>query len=164
MARTGTPEHERDETVPAQLLEKIAVLLGGRSAEDLVFKELTGGAANDIDKATRIARAMVVDFGMDEELGPINFGPQYETTDFGHMYIEPTRISDAVQAKVDAAIKKLVGQAQKLAQDTLLKHRAKLELIAKKLIEQETIDGEEFEKLIGIKKIRIEEATKTKSD
>ena len=158
------PEEDKYQQTKSELLEKIAVLLGGRSAEDLVFKELTGGAANDIDKATRIARAMVVDFGMDEELGPINFDPQYETTDFGHMYIEPTRISDAVQAKVDAAIKKLVGQAQKLAQDTLLKHRAKLELIAKKLIEQETIDGEEFEKLIGIKKIRIEEATKTKSD
>lgn len=149
------PEQDKYQQTRSEFKEQIAVLLGGRTAEKIIFNELTGGASNDIDKATRIARAMVVDYGMDEELGPINFGPQYDTA-FGRPITEPAKISDAVQAKVDAAIKRIFDESNELATNLLTKHKKKLVLVAKQLIKKETLDGDDFEKLLGVKKARVD--------
>jgi cell division protease FtsH len=154
------PEEDKYQQTRSELIEQIAVLLGGRTAEQLAFNELTGGASNDIDKATRIARAMVVDYGMDEDLGPINFGPQHDTS-FGKIITEPVKVSDSVQAKVDAAIKRIFDGSQKLAVDILTKHRKKLDIIAEELIKKETLDGDDFEKLLGVKKARIDSGKKS---
>lgn len=151
------PEEDKYQQTKSELIEKIAVLLGGRTAEKQIFNELTGGAASDIDRATRIARAMVVDYGMDEELGPINYGPMYDTTDYGKVIMEPSKMSDEMQAKVDAAIRRFVGKSQKLAESVLKKHRKELDKVSKALIKKETLDGSEFEKIVGIKKARVEE-------
>ncbi len=146
------PKKDRYTETKTHLLETITSLLGGRAAEGMVFNEFTAGAASDIDKATRIARRMVVDFGM-SDLGPIYLGPQIEQTEYGRTFFQPSEISPEMQAKVDEEIKKIVDEAYKRAMEVLKKNKKKLSLIAKKLLDQETIEGEEFEKLMGKKKV-----------
>ena len=141
------PKKDRYTETQSHLLEMISSLLGGRAAEKLVFNEFTGGAASDIDKATRIARRMVVDFGM-SNLGPIHLGPQLETGDWGQAWVQPTELSPDMQAEVDKEIKRIVDERYQQALELLKKNKKKLNLIAEKLIEQETIDGDEFEKLM----------------
>jgi cell division protease FtsH len=141
------PKKDRYNETRTHLLETLASLLGGRAAEAEVFNEFTAGAASDIDKATRVARRMVVDFGM-SDLGPIYLGPQIETTEYGRLWYQPTEISPDMQAKVDAEIKKLVDDGYKKAKDLIKKNRKKLDLVAEVLLKQETIDGDEFESLM----------------
>jgi ATP-dependent Zn proteases len=110
------PKKERYTETKSHLEETIASLLGGRAAEELVFNELTAGAASDIDKATQIARQMVVDFGM-SQLGPVYLGPQMEETEWGKAWWQPTEISPKMAAKVDEEIKRIVdGSYQKALQ------------------------------------------------
>ena len=150
------PERDKYQQTRSELTEMMAAFLGGRSAEKLVFGELTSGAANDIDRATRIARQMVVDLGM-SNLGPVNLGPAWETTEWGRAMFEPTNLSPAMQAKVDGEIKKLVDEAYKVALSLLRKNRDKLDRVAEKLVAVETIDGEEFAKLMRVKKVKPKE-------
>lgn len=141
------PKKDRYTETQSHLLETIATLLGGRAAEGLIFNEFTGGAASDIDQATRIARQMVVDFGM-SGLGPIYLGPQIETSEWGRSWAQPSEISPEMQAKVDREIKKIVDESYQRALEILKKSKKKLALIADKLVKQETLEGEEFEKLM----------------
>jgi len=141
------PKKDRYTETQSHLLETIVALLGGRAAEQLIFNEFTGGAASDIDQATRIARRMVVDFGM-SKLGPTYLGPQIETTEYGRNFIQPTEVSPEMQAKVDAEIKRIADESYQQALEILKKNKRKLDLVAEKLVEQETIDGDEFQKLM----------------
>jgi len=141
------PKKDRYTETKSHLLETIATLLGGRAAEELIFNEFTGGAVSDIDQATRIARQMVVDFGM-SSLGPTYLGPQIETTEWGRSWIQPSEISPDMQAKVDREIKKIVDESYQKALEILKKSKKKLDIIAEKLVKQETLEGEEFEKLM----------------
>ncbi|PIU33373.1 cell division protein FtsH [Candidatus Woesebacteria bacterium CG_4_10_14_0_2_um_filter_39_14] len=141
------PKKDRYTETKSHLLETIATLLGGRAAEELIFNEFTGGAASDIDQATRIARQMVVDFGM-SSLGPTYLGPQIETTEWGRSWMQPSEISPDMQAKVDREIKKIVDESYQKALEILKKSKKKLDIIAEKLVKQETLEGEEFEKLM----------------
>jgi cell division protease FtsH len=147
------PERDKYQQTRSELVEMMAAFLGGRAAEELVFGELTAGAANDIDRATRIARQMVADLGM-SDLGPVNLGPQWETTEWGRAMFEPTNLSPEMQAKVDREIKRLVDEAYKVAAGLLKKHRGQLDRVAEKLMAVETLDGEEFAKLMGVPKAR----------
>ncbi|MBI5151593.1 MAG: ATP-dependent metallopeptidase FtsH/Yme1/Tma family protein [Candidatus Pacebacteria bacterium] len=147
------PEQDKYQQTQSELEDQIVVLFGGRTAEKLVFEELTGGASSDIERATRIARAMVIDYGM-SPLGPMNFGPLYDTSDYGRVMGEPPRLSDALQAKVDHEITSIVDRATKKAEVLLKKYMKKLDLVAEKLLEIETVEGDEFEALMGEKKTR----------
>jgi cell division protease FtsH len=147
------PEKDKYTQTRSELLDKITALLGGRAAEELVFDEFTGGAASDIDSVTRIARHMVVDYGM-SDLGPVKLGPQWEATEWGRPILEPSQVSDDMQAKVDAEIKKIVDRAYKNALHLLTENRKKLDAVVEKLLEKESIDGEEFGKIIGIAKAK----------
>ncbi|MGB9706717.1 MAG: ATP-dependent zinc metalloprotease FtsH, partial [Microgenomates group bacterium] len=141
------PTKERYTETRSHLEETIASLLGGRAAEELVFNEFTAGAASDIDKATQIARKMVVDFGM-SRLGPIYLGPQIEESEWGKSWWQPTEISPKMAAKVDEEIKRIVDEGYKRAVEILKKNRRRLDLVARRLLEKETIEGEEFQKLM----------------
>jgi len=141
------PLKDRSHETKTRLLEQINVLMGGRAAEELIFTEMTTGAANDLSQATKIARAMVIDFGM-SSLGPIFLGPQMDGDEIGKIWYEPTNISPAMQAKIDKEIKGITDFAHKSAQEILLKNRKKLDKIAEKLLEKETIEEEEFVKLM----------------
>ncbi|PIU03522.1 cell division protein FtsH [Candidatus Shapirobacteria bacterium CG08_land_8_20_14_0_20_39_18] len=142
------PSQDRTHETKSRLLAQIAAMMGGRGAEELVFKEMTTGAANDIEMATRIARSMVVDFGM-SSLGPINLGPQVEYSDMGRaIWAEPSQISAEMASKVDNEVKRIMGEAYEKAQLVLKKSLKKLDLVAKTLIEKETLEQEEFEALM----------------
>jgi cell division protease FtsH len=141
------PEKDKYHETKSELLDMLVMLLGGRAAEELEFKEMTGGAASDISRATMIARRMVMDFGM-SSLGPIQFSPQTDTQNYRAAFYKQSELSDKMQAKVDDEINKLLDNAYKLAVKTLRGHKEKLDMISSKLIEVETLEGEDFEELM----------------
>jgi cell division protease FtsH len=141
------PLKDRSHETKTRLLEQIQVMMGGRAAEEIIFGEMTTGASNDIAQATRIARAMVVDFGM-SSLGPIFLGPQVDTDELGKVWYEPNNISPEMQAKVDQEINKITDLAYQSAKKILLDNRQKLDKIAETLLAKETIEEEEFKRLM----------------
>ncbi len=131
----------------SKLVKQMAMAMGGRAAEEIIFGDITTGASSDISHVTNIARDMVIEWGM-SELGPINFGPQIDVNDFGKAYMEPAKISEAMQAKVDEEIKKIVNNAIDEARKVLKKNKEKLDRLAKILVEKESLGQEEFEELM----------------
>ncbi|KKQ25476.1 MAG: ATP-dependent zinc metalloprotease FtsH [Candidatus Woesebacteria bacterium GW2011_GWA1_37_8] len=145
------PTADRTHDTKSRLLEQIAAMLGGRAAESSVFDEMTSGASSDIEQATRIARAMVTDFGM-SDLGPVNLGAQYDVDDMGKaQWYEPAQISQSMQEKVDSEVRRIIDEAYKKALAIVKKERKTLDKVSKKLLEVETLDREEFEKIVGKK-------------
>ena len=143
--------NDRSHETKSRLLDQIAAMLGGRAAEEIVFNEMTSGASNDIQKTTQVARAMVVNFGM-SALGPINLGPQMEMGEFGSPdWYEPAQISPAMQEKVDMEVKKMVDEGYKEALSIVRKNRKNLDKLVVRLLEKETLDREEFERIVGKK-------------
>lgn len=132
-----------------RLLEQISVMLGGRAAEHLVFKEMTTGASDDIAKATEVARTMVVEYGM-SELGPINLDGERKR------FYEQTNVSEDMAAKIDAEVKKITDAAYKTATSILIKLRNKLDLLAEELLKKETIEADSFLTLFGPKKALVQ--------
>jgi cell division protease FtsH len=137
------PERDRMHETKSHLIDQIATMMGGRAAEQLIYNEFTSGAANDIDQATRIAKYMVMEFGM-SELGPINFGPQMDVTEWGKSYMEQNPISQEMQGLIDREVKKLLDTGYEKALSQLKKYRKKLDRIAEELVKKETLEGEEF--------------------
>ncbi|MFC1710979.1 ATP-dependent zinc metalloprotease FtsH [Patescibacteria group bacterium] len=152
------PKKDRIHETRTHLLETIISLLGGRAAEDMEFKELTSGAASDITQATRIARKMVMEFGM-SELGPVNLGPQVDIAEWGKAYYEPSQISPEMSSKVDKEIKKIVDECYEKAVKILKDNKDKIDRVVKYLLEKETIEGEEFEALMTGKKKQTSKKT-----
>lgn len=136
---------ERVHETKTHLLEQITVMLGGRAAEHLIFKEMTTGASDDIAKATQVARTMVAEYGM-SNLGPVNLDGQR------HPFYEQSNLSEAMAAKIDAEVKKITDQCYKNAIAILTKLRDKLDVLASELLRKETIESEDFITLIGPKK------------
>ena len=142
---------DRAHETKSRMLDQITAMLGGRAAEEVVFNEMTSGASNDIEKATQLARAMVSDFGM-SSLGPINLGPQHDMDDFGKtMWYEPSNISPHMQEMVDMEVKKIVDSCYKKAIEIVRKERKKLNDLSGALLKNETLDRDEFEKIVGKK-------------
>ncbi|MEK7129762.1 MAG: ATP-dependent zinc metalloprotease FtsH [Patescibacteria group bacterium] len=144
------PEKDRLHETRSHLIQQIASMMGGRAAEQLIFNEMTSGAANDIDQATRIARYMVMEFGM-SDLGPINFGPQMDITEWGKQYFEQQQISQDMAGAIDREVKKFLDEGYKKAVEILKKNRKKMDVIAAELVKKETLEGEEFAALMGSK-------------
>ncbi|KKR72850.1 MAG: ATP-dependent zinc metalloprotease FtsH, partial [Candidatus Levybacteria bacterium GW2011_GWC2_40_7] len=146
LGHTMTEPIERVHETKKHLLEEISMMLGGQAAEQMVFDDITTGASNDLEKATQVARAMVMKFGM-SELGPI-------TLDFERQsFYDQNDLSPEMAAKVDAQVKKIIDEAYSSAAKILKKLRKKLDVLATELIKKETLDSEEFEKLMGPKKL-----------
>ena len=141
------PARDRVHETKSRLINQIASMLGGRAAEELIFNEFTTGAANDIDKATAIARQMVIELGM-SNIGPINFGPQMDVTETGKTYYEQPQISPNMMSKIDEEVKKIIDTGYKTAFETLKKLKPKLDLVAETLVKQETLEGDEFKRLM----------------
>ncbi len=145
------PTEDRSNESRSRLLEQITAALGGQASEDLVFKDISTGAASDIEVATNIARAMVTQYGM-SSLGPFSVSPRPMFGIWRGMD-EGTELSPKMHDAVDAEIKKIMDSCYKGAQEMLKKHKAKLDAVAKALLEKETLEGEEFEKIVGKKKV-----------
>jgi len=146
------PVKDKLHETKTHLLERIMVMMGGRAAEEVVFKEITTGAANDFDQATKIARLMVIEYGM-SSLGPINFGPTLDITEWGKGYFESQTISQNMLAKIDQEIKKIITEAYKEAIRIIKEKRQLLDQVAQVLLKKESLDQEEFENIVGKKNV-----------
>jgi cell division protease FtsH len=147
------PEKDKLQVLKSELVDDMTVMLGGRAAEMLIFDEQTAGASSDIDRATRIARSMVVRFGM-SKLGPMNFGSQYENEDYSRAWGEADKPSAKIQERVDEEMMSYINEAEKTAMDLLKKYRKNLDIIAENLLEKETLDSDEFAKLMDMPKAK----------
>jgi cell division protease FtsH len=141
------PEEDRFFWTKKQFEAQLAVFMAGLMAEDLVFQEVSTGAANDIERATTLARRMVTEFGMSERLGPLAFGRKEELVFLGREIAEQRNYSDQVAYEIDQEVRRLIDQAYQTAKQILLDHMDKLEKIATLLVEKETLDGHEIEAL-----------------
>lgn len=155
VARGGTGGHtlvppsiDRYTETKTRLIETIATLMGGRAAEDLVFSEFTTGASSDLSIASKTAREMVTELGM-SELGPTIFAPSPQFGGWPAAGEGSLPISPEMSAKIDKEISKIIDAGYKKAKETLVKNRKKLDLVAETLLEKETLERDEFEKLVG---------------
>ena len=153
------PTEDRSNETKSRLMEQITTALGGQAAEDLIFKDISTGASNDLQVANSIARDMVMEYGM-SDLGPLNLKsrPVFGLYSAGG---EGTQISEQLQAKIDNEVKKILDSAFKHAKEILIKNKVKLDKVAKSLLEDETLDTDEFEKIVGRKKTNFPRATQS---
>lgn len=142
------PSHDRLHMTKSRLLRTIASMMGGRAAEECIFNEITTGASNDFDQATSIARSMVVDYGM-SSLGPVNFGDTFDITQYGRQTWQQNATSEAMMAKIDIEIQRILEEGLALAMKILKSHKKELDAVAHALVEKESLDDEEFVKLVG---------------
>ncbi|MFI5331455.1 MAG: ATP-dependent zinc metalloprotease FtsH [Desulfobaccales bacterium] len=143
------PIDERHTYPKDYLVSTLTVLLGGRAAEELVFQQFTTGAGNDLERATDLARKMVCNWGMSEELGPVTFGKREEHIFLGREFAQSKDFSEETARLIDDAIKNLVLSASRRALDVLSSHRDQLESLAQGLLDKETLDSQEIDKIIG---------------
>ena len=155
------PTEERKIKTKTEFLTEMATLLGGYCAERLKFGEITTGASNDLKRASELARKLVKEYGM-SPLGPISFGEREELIFLGKETCEERNYSEKVAAKIDKEVASFITSAQKTANKILTNRKKLLEKIAQKLIEKETIEREEFESLLGIRKRESKISSKTK--
>jgi len=141
------PQEDRYLHSKTEFEDKIAGMLGGNVAETLVFGDTTTGSSNDIEKATGLARAMVTQYGMSENLGPLAFGKKEEMVFLGREISEQRNYSDEVAAKIDAEVRAIIDHGFSRAKEALTTHRDVLDRLAALLVEKETIESEEFESL-----------------
>ncbi|MFP5364675.1 MAG: cell division protein FtsH, partial [Thermoleophilia bacterium] len=136
-------------TTRAELQDTMAMTLGGRAAEEIVFGEITTGASNDLEKVTATAKQMVMRFGMSEKLGPRVFGHDHGQPFLGREFSSEPDYSDEIAREIDDEIRRVVEAAHQRARDILTEHRDSLELISEILVRRETIEKSEFEALIA---------------
>lgn len=147
------PAADKYQSTRTELLEEICTLLGGRTAEQLIYNDLTAGASSDIDRVTKIARAMVIDYGM-SPLGPIDFGPQ-EVSEWGRNFMEPTDVSDSKRGEIDREVKRIVDACEKTTREILKSKRKIMDRVVLALMEKESLEREEFEKIVEITKEEV---------
>ena len=150
------PKEEKFLATKNELLDKISGYLGGRVAEELMFKEVTTGASNDFEKATKIARSMVTEYGM-SELGPIQLEEETSSVFLGRDYNKNKNFSSQVAFKIDEEVAKIINTQYDIAKKTIKENKDLLDLIAKSLLEKETLTREEIEYLVEHKKLPTEE-------
>ena len=141
------PTDDRMLTSRKKMLAQLALFLGGRAAEQIVFDDITSGASNDLENVTKIARTMVTRFGMSIELGSMTYGQKEELIFLGREISEQRDYSEAVAEQIDREVRKLVDDSYKKALVILKKYRKELDAVANKLLEVETLTREEFEKI-----------------
>ena len=144
---TLLPEEDRYLWTKNQFQDMLAVTMGGRVAEELIFDEVTTGASNDIEKATKIALSMVKRYGMSEELGPRTFGKREEMVFLGREISEERDYGDRVAEDIDREVAKLIKNAHSDAKEVVLTHKTKLIRLSEYLIEHETISGDDMVRL-----------------
>ena len=141
------PSEEKLCSTKTDLLEEITGLLGGRSAEEIVFGEITTGAHNDFEKATKLARAMVTEYGM-SDLGPLQFEQQSGSVFLGRDYNKPQHFSNEVANEIDMEMRKIINDCHEKAKEIISKNKDLLELIANTLLEYETLTKEQIDYLV----------------
>ncbi|GEA14572.1 ATP-dependent zinc metalloprotease FtsH [Moorella sp. E308F] len=142
------PKEDRRYMTKSQILDQVTMLLGGRVAEALVLKEVSTGAQNDLERATELVRKMITEFGMSDELGPLTFGRKQETVFLGRDIARDRNYSEAVAFSIDKEARRIIDECYNRAKELLQKHMAELHLVARALMEKETLEAEEFTAII----------------
>jgi cell division protease FtsH len=137
------PEEDRYLVTRNQLEARLAMAMGGRAAEEIVFDEVTTGAGNDLEQATNIARTMITRYGMSETLGPRTFGKREELVFLGREISEQRDYSDSVAEAIDDEVHRLIDDAYQTARRLLTDNMSRLERISKYLLQHETIDEQQ---------------------
>src|SRR4029078_10660419 len=127
---------------------QIAILMGGRVAEEIVFQQKTTGAGNDIERATELARSMVTEWGMSDAFGPLNFSSGKQEVFLGRDFSQNNSHSEDTAQRIDAEIRRIVTEQHQCTMALLTEHPQKLELSAESLLEFETIDGDDIDTLL----------------
>jgi len=143
------PTEDRYLTTRTALMHQMAMTLGGRAAEEIVFHEVTTGAANDLEKVTQTAKQMIMRFGMSEKLGPRVLGRNYDQPFLGRDYSAEADYSEEIAREIDDEIRRVIEESHELALAVLREHMDDLHKISAVLIERETIDRDQFERLLA---------------
>jgi cell division protease FtsH len=143
------PEEDRHLKTRSQFLDTLASSLGGHVAEEIVLGEMTTGPQSDIEEATKIARQMVMQWGMSERLGPRTFGRKEELVFLGREIAEQRNYSEKVAEEIDEEVRRIIDHSYQVAKKILLENRGKLDQIAHRLIEVETLEGDELQKVFN---------------
>jgi cell division protease FtsH len=141
------PSEDRHLWTKAQFNDRLAVSLGGRVAEEITFGEITTGAQNDLEQATKLARKMVTEYGMSEKLGPRTFGQRQELVFLGREISEQRDYSDKIAEEIDEEVHNIIQRAYKTTRKILTANKEKLKLLAEELIARETLDEPELDKI-----------------
>jgi cell division protease FtsH len=142
------PEEDRHYNTRSYIENRLTMALGGHAAEDLVFGEMSTGPQDDISKVTQMARAMVTRYGMSERLGPRTFGRKEELVFLGREISEQRDYSEKVAEEIDDEVRRIIDKAHERAKSILADNRAKLDQLAKALIEEETLEGERLQQIM----------------
>ncbi|GBC87192.1 ATP-dependent zinc metalloprotease FtsH [bacterium HR12] len=143
------PEQDKFLATREELVDELAMLLGGRVAEELTIGDITTGAANDIERATKIARQMVTEYGMSDAIGPLTLGQKPHEVFLGRDIAAQPDYSDQVAFEIDQEVRRLIDEAHDQALEILSEHREHLDRLARILVERETMDREEVEAFLA---------------
>ncbi|MGE5403423.1 MAG: cell division protein FtsH, partial [Candidatus Saccharibacteria bacterium] len=143
------PEEDRKFETKTHLLDEVVTLLGGRVAEALVLNEISTGAQNDLERATGIVRRMITEYGMSDELGPLTFGHKEEEVFLGRDIARDRNYSDAIAYAIDQEARNFVEACYDKAKELLTSGMDRLHAVAERLMVDEILDGEDFEKIMG---------------
>jgi len=157
------PERDRYGFKKTEIMGKLAMTFGGRSAEELIYgpENVTTGAGNDIQQATNLARRMVTEWGMSDKLGPLRYHDNQEEVFLGHSVARSQQISEATAQMIDEEIRRIIEQSETTARKVLDEHLEELHRVAKALLEYETLSGEEVRRILRDEPIDRSEATDT---
>jgi cell division protease FtsH len=147
------PTEDRYLVSKDELIDRVTAMLGGRAAEEIVFHEITSGAADDLEKATKLVRRMVTELGMSEALGPMTYGTKQDQVFLGRDLMRERNYSEKVAAAIDDEVRRVINMAYERAKSILEANRDKLDEIARVLLEKETLEGPEFAELMAGRKI-----------
>jgi len=150
------PIDERRTYSKTYCFNQLAFMLGGRVAERIVLGDLSTGSGNDIEKATKLARKMVCEWGMSEKLGPLTYGEKQEEIFLGREIGIHRDYSEETAREIDEEVKTIIKKAEEIAEDIIKNNIDKLKLLAERLLEKEILSGDEIDEIIGLKKARNE--------
>ena len=153
------PEKDYYSRGKAWLMDRITITMGGYAAEEIIYKETTTGAQNDIEQATELARKMVCEWGMSEDLGPIAYGQKEEPIFLGKEIARHKDYSEKTARLIDTAVNEIITSRLSRAHDILEEHKDNLDLLAQTLIKEETLDDSQIRELLGFeqRERRVEE-------
>lgn len=151
------PDHDRHFHSKSEFLDDLAVMMGGYVTEKSVFGDITTGATNDLSEATKLARRLVMQYGMSDKLGPMTFGQKDELVFLGKDLSEQRDYSEEVAGQIDKEVRNFIDQGYKKAEKVISENKDKLDVIYKRLIDKETIERKEFDELMDGKKIEKKE-------
>jgi len=144
----SAPPEDKYNYTRSEILDRITVALGGRVAEEIVFGEVTTGAQNDFEQATELARRMVTEFGMSEKLGPLTLGKRHGPVFLGRDLVESRNYSEEIAYEIDKEIRRIIDECYERGRTVLTEHREQLERVARALLERESLEAEELERVL----------------